>query len=366
MKKVMVIVGSLNIGGQEKISIDLVRSLKGDFQIYFVVYGEQVTHYENTLESKNISVLHIPYRQYHYYEYYLNLKKIVKEYGQFDILHCHGMFNIGINMVIGYLLKIPKRIAHCHSTNNGRKSQTIVTILYEHFSRFLINKFSTNLLACGKQSGQYLYGKKIFDQKVRVIPNGIDYHNFRFNNLTRMNMREKLGINMDCKVYGIVARLTPLKNHFLLIDIFKQILQKEPESLLLIIGDGEIREDIERKLKENNMMSHILMLGNRDNVSDFLSCMDFFVLPSKYEGFPISIVEAQVNGLICFISDGINSEINISGNVHQFKLNSSIYEIADFMLSFNCNTEREMILDKIPSDYDIRNSQKLIESIYES
>lgn len=363
MKKILIVIGSLHIGGQEKMSVALEKNLINDYQIYFLVYGNEVTHYEEQVKNYGFKVIHIPYKKYHYIAYYRNLKSISKTYGPFYIMHCHGMFNIGMNMFFAYLLRIPKRISHCHSTNNGRDYQNIISLLYDKISKILILNFSTDLLACGNEAGLYLYGEEN-KSTFKVVPNGIDYKEFGFNQSIRNSLRKEFELNDTCKVYGIVARLTSLKNHLLLIDIFKHIMSYEPDSVLLIVGDGEMREEIQNKVIENKMEKQVFLLGNRDDINSLLSCMDFFILPSEYEGFPVSIVEAQVNGLVCFISSGINKEVDLSGNVYQFHLNWTTEKIANFILSHNPNDNRGLTL--ISPEFDINNSRKLIKSIYES
>lgn len=362
--KILIVVGSLHVGGQEKMSVQLANLADKNYNFDFLVYGEQIGEYEMFVKKMNARVIRTNYETLRYLKYYKNLKKIVKEYGPYDVVHCHGMLNIGINMLFFKHLGIQKRIAHGHSANNGRQKQNFITKNYENIMRNLICKKSTHFLACGKAAGDYLYGVDFFSENGMIIPNGIILDDYFFDSNKRKKVRNELKINDDCLVYGIVARLTKLKNHLLLIDIFKEILSNQEDSKLIIVGNGEMFDEISDKIALEGLQNDVLLLGERSDINYILSGLDFFVLPSKYEGFPLSIVEAQVSGLPCFISDGISSEVDISGLVHQFELNKDIVSIANLIISIDRNYQRNEhdIIEK--SIYNIEISREKIKKIY--
>lgn len=361
--KVLVIVGSLKTGGQEKMSAELSKLNDSNILFDFVVYHSDKGAYEDELLQLGYNVIHINYPKYNFYKYYKIIKKINLEYGPYDVVHCHGVLNNGVNIFIAKLLNIPKRISHCHSSNNGRKSQNLLTQIYQKIMKSLILKYSTDLIACGKKAGEYLYGKEFLERGL-VIPNGIAVEEYKYNLINRKKIRKEIRVSENQKIIGIVARLSEVKNHLRLLDIFKEIVSKDSTYMLAIVGNGEMKEHIVEKIKEKKLSDNVIMLGDRQDICQLLSAFDFFILPSLFEGFPVSLIEAQANGLICFVSNNISTEVDITNSVKQFKLTSSDKEIANLILSTK-EVDRSIGYEMLKkSIYNIEYARNVIKEIY--
>lgn len=156
-------------------------------------------------------------------------------------------------------------------------------------------------------------------RKVTIMPNAIDIENFRFSIAKRNKIRSELNIEGKL-VIGCVARFSPEKNHEFLLEIFKEIIHTKSESVLMLIGRGELEDSIKRKATELGIKNSILFLGVRNDVPDLLNAMDVFILPSLHEGLPVTLVEAQANGLPTWVADVVTNEVKIASNIHYMSL----------------------------------------------
>ena len=258
------------------------------------------------------------------------------------------MFNIGWAMLAGKLCKVPVRVAHSHSALEEKRD--FKTRVYESLMRFLIQTCATDFVACGKKAGERLYGKRFFNKKGTLILNGIDVKSFRFDEEKRKEIREKLNIG-EKFVIGHAGHLASVKNQGFLIEIMPEILKKKPESVLLLLGDGEERESYEKKVSELNLKDKVIFTGNVRNVGDYLSAMDVFAFPSLYEGTPLSVIEVQSNGLPCIISDSVPNDVFLTDLIKPLSLSKK----ADWIDAI-CKAQRKNpkayteIMEKSPFD----------------
>ena len=362
MKRILIIIGSLKIGGAEKVMVDLVRYIeRSDKEITFLVFDKKMEKYEKEVHEIGCNVVHIKHSLLPY-TYYKRLKKVNDEYGPFDVCHSCTLLNSGLNLALFYRIGCPIRISHSHSTNSGRKDSFVVRI-YEKCMKKLILKYTTNYLACGKDAGDYLYGKEVFSEKGIVINNGIDFTLYSFNREKRNLLRKEMGL-LGKIVIGNVARLVKLKNQEFLIDIMEVLVKKEPQCVLILVGDGEEKENIEKKVKSKKLERYVRLLGARDDVYNILNSMDLFVLPSLYEGFPLSLIEAQVNGLPVVVSDKVTKEVKLSDGCHFLSLDEDVVKWADMFLKY-AKKEREPVeLTSLYNKYDINICARKLEREY--
>lgn len=219
------------------------------------------------------------------------------------------------------------------------------------------------LIACSKYAGEWLFGKNACkSDKFLVLNNAIDSKEFLFNGDTRIKKRKELNIN-NRFVVGHVGRFDSPKNHDLLIDIFKVVHDKNNNSLLLLVGDGELRNQIEKKVDGLGLNDSVIFTGVRSDISDLMQVMDVLVFPSLYEGLPVTLIEAQASGLPCIISDNISEEVKITELVKFISIDNNVNiwanEIAKY---FNNSTRRNTYQDIAKARYDI----ELVASEYQN
>lgn len=365
MRNILIIIGSMKTGGAEKIMVDLIKHMNHNgIKISFLVFGKNKEGYEEEVIEMGYNVIHIRRPVFPYLSYYKELKNVNKVYGPFNICHSCTLLNSGLNFIIAHRMGCQRLICHSHSTNSGRKNSFIVRI-YEKCMKYLIVKYATDYLACGIEAGNYLYGKDLFSKEGIVINNGIDLKKFMFNKRKREFFRESMGLT-DKIVIGNVARIDRNKNQGFLIDIMKILVKKNPKCILLLIGDGVEKKNIQDRVKAARLEKHIFFLGVRNDVCDMLNMLDVFVLPSHYEGFPLSLIEAQANGLPIVVSDTITKEIKIGENCYFLNLKAGSETWAETLLA-NATKERKIVeLATKMKEYDINVCAEKLEKIYNS
>ena len=308
MKRILVVIGKLYIGGAEKVARDIGLYAPEGYENHYVVFGDEVGVYEQPLIEHGCKVFHIPAPGASYSDFFNNLKKLMSEY-KYDAVHAHTMFNIGLVMLAAKQMNVPVRVAHAHSAlDNG---SGFVKGIYETAMRRLILNCATDLVSCGVDAGKRLFGEKAFKQRGKLILNGIDTAQFAFNHEIRKQVREQLGVS-DKFVIGHAGHLAEVKNQKFLIKLMPTLMEKKENAVLLLLGEGEDRKMLEDKIFELGLTDRVIMTGNVPNVYDYLCAMDVFAFPSLYEGMPLSIVEVQSNGLPCIISDRVPKDVFIT------------------------------------------------------
>lgn len=317
MKKVLVIASKLYIGGAEKVAADIGFYADPEkYQVHYVVFGTEIGAYEPELEAAGCIVHHLPEPAAGYLQYLNNLKALIRQY-HYDVIHAHTMFNIGWAMLAGRLWGVSVRVAHAHSALGERPSLKVR--LYERMMRMLIRTCATDFVACGVQAGNRLYGKRLFQKRGTLILNGIDTDRFAFDEEQRAAMRAQLGLT-ERFVIGHVGHLAAVKNQQFLLERMPEILKKRPNAFLLLLGEGEDRPALERKIRELGLQDCVRLTGNVRNVQDYLCAMDVLAFPSLYEGMPLSIIEVQANGLPCVISDRVPKDVFLTDLLHALPL----------------------------------------------
>ena len=291
------------------------------------------------------------------------LEHFFKENNNYDIIHFHSTSKNYLVLKKAKKYCIPVRVAHSHST--GFQSKNYLKIIFGTILKNKLIKYSTDFFACSEEAGEWLFGHKIVESpNFDIIKNGIDCELFKFKKDIRKKIRNELKINENTIVIGHVGRFTKVKNHSFLIEVFKEYSNKNNNSVLLLVGDGPLKKDIEEKVHKYHLDKKVIFTGLKENVNDYLQAMDYFVFPSEKEGLGIVLIEAQANGLKCFTSKGtVPKEANVSDTVDYISLKLDAKEWAKQILSSSPN--RLDNAKKIKeSGYDINESVKKIKEFY--
>lgn len=267
-----------------------------------------------------------------------------------------GVFYLKAAMKAG----IPIRIAHSHIAQRNKGLKGIAKeLLNKNFGRY-----ATHLLACSDDAGRFLFGE---DKDYEVFNNAINTESFLFNAQIRNAMRRHYGINPKKFVIGHVGRFDEQKNHMFLIDIFYKLLKKDDNAILILIGEGILESKIKRKVGSLGLDTKVMFMGVRKDVADLYQMMDVFVMPSLFEGLPISGIEAQAAGLGCIFSDTITQQIAITEDVEFLSLQKPADVWADRVLSHRKPYERKNRRGEIVSaGYDITEQAIRLEQFYEN
>lgn len=272
---------------------------------------EPEPYYKKRIEEYGGSVFVIPRNKNHIIRYIRSLSRLIKN-NKYDICHIHGnSYTMAFELIAAKLGGCKIRITHAHST----------TCKHEFINKILKPFFYmnyTNGLACGLDSGRFLYGRKPFC----VINNGVDTEKYKFSAVNREIKRNELKIKDEILI-GHVGAFDDFKNQSFLIEIFSALINKSDSYRLLLIGDGEHKKEVEEKATKYGVGDFTIFLGTSNEVEKYLSACDAIVMPSLYEGLPLSLIEEQANGLSCFCADTITKEADKTGNLFFYSLDDS-------------------------------------------
>lgn len=302
---------------------------------------------------------------------YLQFKKYINDFFQlhtdeYKAVHLHEVY---LNVFLFPIAKkngINNCIAHVHTTKYSDKK---ISALRNHILCLPLKQQATTLMACSKAAGAFYYStRSVKERKVKILNNAILCDVFQFNPGIRKKYREKLKCDNKL-VVGHVGRFNEQKNHLFLISIFTELLKKIPNSLLILIGDGPLKNMITEKVIQTGIQNQVLFLGKREDVSALLQAIDVFILPSLFEGLPVVGIEAQASGLPCIFTDTITKEVEIS-NTKYLSLKEKPEKWAEKISEMAANSseeERANGVEKIKmAGYDIKEQSKLLECFYQN
>ena len=217
--------------------------------------------------------------------------------------------------------------------------------------------------ACSRKAADWLFGSQIPCEKIQILPNAVDYEKYKFDLIVRNKIRQEIGIS-DRIVLGNVGRNSYTKNQEFLVRCFSKAVLENHNLYLIMIGQGENTLKVRNLVDELGLNDSVLCLGWEDNINDFLQAFDMFCLPSKFEGLPISAIEAQASGLPCLISDSVTDEVNITGLVEFLPLNEDKW-IEDMISAKRSDGRKDTRQAFVESGFDIRASAELLCGLYD-
>ena len=319
--RVLQILGIVAGGGVESVIMNYYEHIdRTKVQFDFVV------HNDNKIDITD-KVKQMGGRVYQVTPYYRNpiafvwdIYKVLKK-NHYTIVHSNMNTLSAFPLFAAWLAGVPVRILHNHSTASpGETKRNIMKYILRPLAKLFANRY----FACSRLAGEWMYGKKMMDSgKVTIINNAIDLKKYAFNPRKREALRKELGIT-DEFVIGHVGRFMFQKNHEFLIDVFAKALKMQPNMVLLLIGDGPLKQSIEDKVRKLGIEENVKFLGLRNDVQDLYNAMDLFVLPSYYEGLPVVGVEAQANGLPMLVSTNVTPEMKKTHIVKYVNLSDGI------------------------------------------
>lgn len=364
--RILHVVGRMDRGGVETWLMHILRNIDRDrYRMDFLVHSDQSGTYDDEIRSLG-SRLFFCNNPNRLILYAVSVYRMLQR-EHFHIVHSHVHHFSGFVLEIARRADVPVRIAHSHTAPNST-STSIVRRSYLSYSKRLINKNATWGLACSEKAAQCLYGESWHeDPRFKVLLYGIDLQPFR-QVVDRNATRRALGIPSDALVVGHVGNFVVVKNHNLIIEVACEVMRHEPRAYVLLVGDGPLRKDIERAVRESGFADRFVLVGSRNDVPELmLGAMDIFLFPSQYEGLGLALVEAQAAGLPCVVSDRIPLEADVVPRlVERMPLSSSLATWAEALLKAK-NKERassEALSAVEQSDFNIRTSVARLERIY--
>ena len=358
--RVLHVFASLDKGGAETMIMNIYRQIdRQKLQFDFVVTddGSRGAYEDEVLELGG-RVLRVPkYTIRNLLTYKHAWVKLLDNYPEISIVHGHHTSPAYIYFRASKKMK-RATIAHSHTASGERTLKSYTKRLL----RYLLVFKSDYLFACSKDAASWMFGKR--SDKTYVVKNAIDLVAFAFNSEARESKRKELEIG-NRFVVGHIGRFDRVKNHEFLVDVFTKLKLTEPETVLLLVGDGALRGEIENNVKSRGLADSVIFTGVRSDVPELLSAVDTFVLPSHFEGFPVSAVEAAASGLPCIMSDTITNEACLTPQMVQVPIDKGAEPWVEKILTFK-GTPRADNHDTLHEQgYDISSTTAWLTNFYQ-
>lgn len=336
MKRVLHIIGGMNRAGAETMIMNIYRAIdRSKFQFDFLVYSNNRQDYESEIESLGGRVIHMPMTGSlgECLKSVIQIRRIVKDYGPFSAIHAATLHNSAFALLATLGTSRCRKIVHSHSTANT-VSSSVIKRIYNVATKWIIRALTDEYVACGDEAGQYLFGKRLFRQRGIVINNSVDVDRFYdVKNESGATLKEEFGIT-DEIVIGSVARLNEVKNHKRMLEIASELKRRGNRFKMILVGRGNLENEIRKELTTRELNDYVILAGVRDDIPELMHLFDVFLMPSFFEGNPVTLIEAQAAGLPAVISDSITDKIDMGLDlIHRVSLAEDNGKWVDTILS---------------------------------
>jgi len=360
--RILQVVTIMNLGGIENFLMTLYRHIdRTRIQFDFLVHRQERGAFDDEIEALGGNIYRMDALQpLKYITYRLQLMSLFKAHPEYQIVHAHLNANSTLVLSVAKKMGVKVRIAHAHNTM-ADKNRLLKNILKRRL------KYHTTFnYACSIDAGKWLYGSY---EEFHIFHNSIDADAFGFkDDEAREKVRMKLKIDKNEIVIGNVAGFSPQKNHAFLVEIFSAFNSINPAAKLLLIGDGELRGNVIVQIEKLGLKDKVLFTGAVKNANEYLNAMDVVVFPSLYEGLPLSLVEAQCNGLPILLSETIAKEIDLTDLICRKSLADTKEDWAEkiqkILQKYKGNDRSRYKQEIIKKNYDIRSNVDKLQAFY--
>jgi len=321
--RVLHVVSAMNRGGAETLIMNIYRNIdRSKIQFDFISHNSNNPNdFDDEIKSLGGRVFRVQsLGELGPVKYIRELRKIMEQNGPFQAVHAHTDFQSGFVAIAAKMAGIHRRICHSHNNDwtmgNNIKARTLLWIL-----KRTISVFGTNYCACSIAAAHFLFNKSKTDNgRVSILRNGIAVNEYEhlLEEDCQIRIRKELDIPQDAKILGHIGRFYEQKNHRFLLQVIKKATEKDAGIIAILVGDGPLRQEIEREADELGIRNHIRFTGVRKDIPQLMRTLDVFVFPSLFEGFGIVMVEAQAAGVPCVASDSVPIETDMGLGLVKF------------------------------------------------
>lgn len=365
--RILHVFGNVQLGGAESRIMDLYRHMdRSRVQFDFLVHTDKEGHFEKEILRLGGRIFRVPrFQLYNYFSYRKAMKDFFKGHHEFKAVQGHMTSTAAIYLPIAKRAGIPVTIAHARSAGVDKGLKGKLT----GWMRRNLSQKADYLFTCSRLAGISVFGEKaVREGKTVFIPNAIDCQAFAYNEEKRAKLRRELGIE-DKYVIGHVGRFHYAKNHEYLLKVFAALCGKgetESEYVLLLLGEGSGMEGARQLAGELGIAQKVYFLGNHSNVYDYYQAMDYFVYPSRFEGLPGTVVEAQASGLKVLMSDTICEEVAVTELVHTMSISGEPSMWADYLKDTGVYERVSHVEEMKKAGFDVGAQAEKMTAFYET
>lgn len=349
---------SSNCGGIENVVRSWNSILPENIRFDFINNGVEDIAYHEEFEKKGGTIYQITSRSQNPYKSYTQLYNIIKK-NNYDFVHHHMMsLSWPEPLLIAQNIKGTVPIAHSHCV--GSKDLSVKYKLLDCYGRMRLNKKNYYKIACGEAAGKDMF---LSDDFI-VIQNGIDFSQCRFSQKSRYSIRKKYKISDGTFLIGHVGRMSAQKNYPFILNLFMDFLKSCPNSKLLLIGNVCNDANIIKIVNDNGIANKVIFAGTLTDCKAYYSAMDVFLLPSLFEGVSVAMIEAQVSGLPCIVSNFVSKDADISGNVRYIPIDNTKQGILELLNITLKNRELEKL--DLDDSFDLKKTANKMFEFYKT
>lgn len=367
--KVLIVAPNEGTGGVESYIANTLAGMElenSNILIDIFLVGRNPEHHFSAMWKKCANAVYGPPARESRLQTERRLYRTIKNH-RYDIVHAH-LSLCAQTMLYARLLGVPHRMVQSHiEIPSGIPSRNQMQDMKQWLRRKIILHCATDFLACSTAAAEYMFGKKVAEHTV-IARNGIDTKKFRFREEERTRRRKELNVE-NRFVIGHIGRFHEQKNHKFLVEVFRELVAREENARLLLIGAGPLESEVHSLVQQNHLEEKVLFLGTTDAVEDYLCAMDAFVFPSLYEGLGIVNVEAQASGLPCVVSDIVPREARLTDRIEFLPLEAGAEFWAEMILRYHPNRyqadRQEAWREIYEAGYDISDTAKAMQVFYQ-
>lgn len=363
--RVLFFIDRLRLGGIQALARDIIDHNDNERMVIDILNLDDGQEYALTheLEAKGVTIYQLKgvwvRTPLDFPRYFRAMKAFFAQHHDYDVVHMHSSSKNYYVLQCAAEYGIPVRVAHSH--NSGFQTHNPLSVMLGNLMKRPMMRYATHLVGCSELACEWLFGKGSVEKgKAQVILNGIYAPTFVFDAKVRAEVREELGLH-DKFVVGHVGRFEKQKNHTFLLDIFAEIAKRRQDAVLVLIGVGSLKEQMQQKAQALGVADKVLFLGFRDDRNRIMQAMDSFVFPSLHEGLSVVLIEAQAAGLPVFVSDSTTRETAYSPNIRFMSLSQSADAWAEAVVDCGCVERTDMTAALTAAGFEINT---MIDNLY--
>lgn len=361
MKKVLHVISSMNTGGMETMIMNFYRNINKDkFKFDFLINDPNKCFYEDEINKLGGKIYRVPYQRKNIFKNHRMVREVINK--NYDVIHMHQGITYYYPLKYAKICGVKNRIIHNHGIN--RNFLKYLKIYNKLYAKKRICSLGNNYVSCAKDVLDHIFTDDIIkNKKYTLLPNAIDMKKFMYNKEARTKIRTEFNIS-NSKLFIHIGTFTIPKNHIFLIEVFEKYLKEFHNSKLLLVGDGPLKEEIKRVVINKKIEDNVIFAGIRQDIGDLLSASDVLLFPSIYEGLPLTLIEAQTNGINIISSSNVSNECKLSNLIEFLPIDDSNVWV-DKIKKLKITSNREMYYKELSeTNFSIEKATKILEGLY--